>query len=327
MDQNIIREDCFYDIIGDIHGNADELDELLLKLGYTQMYGVWKHAHRKAIFVGDFIDRGPNSRRVLETIRGMVKNKYAHAILGNHELNAIFYYTKYRDGKPIKRPSESNRKLIEQVKSEFDGDTNLFKDYIKWLRTLPIHLDFGDFRIVHAYWNDEYVSLINRYRIEGRFKKSTLKLMVDPDHPLFTAINQSTKGIEFNLPDDLIIKDNTNTRRSNFRIKWWESSENKTFYEISYGNKFRLPDYTIPKQLLFPFKQYKSDEPMVFFGHYCMDKNNMIPQSNICCVDSCIASGGLLAAYRWNGEKEIIPENLVFVKPISSNLNRFLYNK
>ena len=193
----------------------------------------------------------------------------------------------------------------------------LFKDYVKWLRTLPMHLNFGDFRIVHAYWNDEYATLIDQHREEGRFRKKTLKLMVDPDHPLSKAVAQSTKGVEFNLPHDLIIKDSTNTRRSSFRIKWWESPENKTFYELSYGNKFRLPDYTIPKQLLFPFKQYQPDEPLVFFGHYCMDKRNMTPQNNICCVDSCIASGGVLAAYRWNGEKEIKPEHFVYVQGIS----------
>ena len=62
-----------------------------------------------------------------------------------------------------------------------------------------------------------------------------------PIQSLGNAVIKSTKGIEINLPNDLIIKDSNNTRRSNFRIKWWEKAENKTFYEISYGNKFRLP--------------------------------------------------------------------------------------
>ncbi len=323
--QNIIKEDCFYDIIGDVHGNANELEELLLKLGYTMLYGIWRHTHRKAIFVGDFIDRGPSSRRVLEIVRGMVGYDFAHAVLGNHELNAIFYFSKNEQGRPHKKLSESAKKLVEQVKKEFRGEEKLLKSYLKWLRTLPIHLNFGSFRVVHAYWNDEYANTIEQYREEGRFRKNILGLMADVKHPLGNAVAKSTKGIEFSLPDDLIIKDSNNNQRSNFRIKWWEEVDNKTFYEISYGNKFRLPDYTIPKQLLFPYKHYSENEPLVFFGHYCMDKKSMIPRNNICCVDSCIASGGSLAAYRWKGEVEVNRGNLVFVES-EKGLRKRLFN-
>lgn len=57
-----------YDIIGDIHGHADELIRLLDKLGYKKSNGYYRHpvTERKAIFVGDFIDRGPKIRETLE---------------------------------------------------------------------------------------------------------------------------------------------------------------------------------------------------------------------------------------------------------------------
>ena len=48
-----------YDIIGDIHGQADKLEALLRTLGYRDTAGAWRHPERQAIFVGDFIDRGP----------------------------------------------------------------------------------------------------------------------------------------------------------------------------------------------------------------------------------------------------------------------------
>ena len=61
-----------YDIIGDIHGHADELHALLDILGYGN--GTASHAEgRKVIFLGDFIDRGPKIREALETVRGMVE--------------------------------------------------------------------------------------------------------------------------------------------------------------------------------------------------------------------------------------------------------------
>ena len=47
-----------YDLIGDIHGHADELVELLERLGYVEINGVYRHANRSVIFCGDFVDRG-----------------------------------------------------------------------------------------------------------------------------------------------------------------------------------------------------------------------------------------------------------------------------
>jgi len=44
------------DLIGDIHGHADKLEELLLKLDYKKNDGVYSHAKRKVLFVGDYID-------------------------------------------------------------------------------------------------------------------------------------------------------------------------------------------------------------------------------------------------------------------------------
>ena len=49
-----------YDIIGDIHGQEDKLEALLLRtLGYRDTAGAWRHPTRQELFVGDFIDRGP----------------------------------------------------------------------------------------------------------------------------------------------------------------------------------------------------------------------------------------------------------------------------
>ena len=46
-----------YDLIGDIHGHADELIQLLDALGYRKSQGVYGHPERMVIFLGDFIDR------------------------------------------------------------------------------------------------------------------------------------------------------------------------------------------------------------------------------------------------------------------------------
>jgi hypothetical protein len=61
-----------YDIIGDIHGHADELKVLLAKLDYKQHGNSFQHDHRKVMFVGDHIDRGPKIRETLSIVKGMV---------------------------------------------------------------------------------------------------------------------------------------------------------------------------------------------------------------------------------------------------------------
>ena len=55
-----------YDIIGDIHGCGDTLTCLLTKLGYARDdKSVFRHPDRTAIFLGDFVDRGPQQREVI----------------------------------------------------------------------------------------------------------------------------------------------------------------------------------------------------------------------------------------------------------------------
>ena len=61
-----------YDIVGDVHGYATKLKFLLEKLGYREKKGVYSHPERKVIFVGDFIDRGPEIRATLQIARAMV---------------------------------------------------------------------------------------------------------------------------------------------------------------------------------------------------------------------------------------------------------------
>ena len=82
-----------YDLIGDIHGHADELEALLVRLGYSRVGDSYRHDSRQAIFIGDFIDRGPHQRRVVELVRSMIESAAARAVMGNHEYNAIAYYT------------------------------------------------------------------------------------------------------------------------------------------------------------------------------------------------------------------------------------------
>src|SRR5437868_5232904 len=84
-----------YDIIGDIHGHADELLALLERMGYSRATGAFQHTSRKAIFLGDFVDRGPQIREVLQIVKPMIESGAAKSVMGNHEFNAIAYHTRH----------------------------------------------------------------------------------------------------------------------------------------------------------------------------------------------------------------------------------------
>lgn len=83
---NLKHEHGPFDIIGDVHGCYDELTELLSKLGYTN----GRHpADRKAIFVGDLVDRGPKIVESLKLVMAMVESGAALCVPGNHDMKLV----------------------------------------------------------------------------------------------------------------------------------------------------------------------------------------------------------------------------------------------
>ena len=86
-----------FDIIGDIHGCYDELAQLLERLGYQiqvvqngeRSIVVAPPTGRRAVFLGDLVDRGPNSPDVLRLVMGMVEAGSAICVPGNHEAKLL----------------------------------------------------------------------------------------------------------------------------------------------------------------------------------------------------------------------------------------------
>lgn len=301
-----------YDIIGDVHGHAELLKKLLQKLGYEKTAGVYAHPERKAIFVGDFINRGPQIRKTIGIIRKMVENDEALAILGNHEINAIIAHIKDKKGNPLVKPPFKNFFAILKTINEFVNYSEEWQSHLKWLRTLPLFLELDGFRVVHACWSDEAVQFINQNLPPGKIKKQVFrKIHKNPESELAQNIWILTKGLQFKMPRDLRIISNKGVSPRSFRIRWWEEPQGKTFEGLSFESKFRLPEYTIPSEVLPKTLPYPDDAPIVFFGHYCRKKGDSIQKPNICCLDSCISSSKTLLAYRWSGEKVLNKENIV----------------
>jgi len=79
-----------FDIVGDVHGCAGELEELLGLLGYEVSGGAYRHpAGRRAVFVGDLVDRGPRILDTVEIVQAMVEQGSALAVPGNHDMKLV----------------------------------------------------------------------------------------------------------------------------------------------------------------------------------------------------------------------------------------------
>jgi hypothetical protein len=303
-----------YDIIGDVHGYADQLKSLLAKLGYQLIDGCYAHPTRKAVFVGDFINRGPKIRETIILIRKMVEKGSAYAILGNHEMYAVLYYLRDIEGKYYKKRIPKYQLQINQTLDEFVLYKEEFKSHLKWFRTLPMFLDFDKIRIVHACWDDKNIQLIKSIITEAKLTKPILREIALNGTKFSEKFWETCKGIDFQVPKNLLIFDDDGRPHRSFRMKWWENPEGKTFKEISLESRFELPAYTIPPEIVKFRNPYPENDPIVFFGHYSLVEGFGILKDNICCVDSGVSRTGKLLAYRWSGELKLNKLNFVMVE-------------
>lgn len=305
-----------YDIIGDIHGQADKLEALLKELGYQARHCAWRHPDRTAIFVGDFIDRGEKGVETVQIARGMVDAGSALAVMGNHELNAIAWHMPDRQqpGEYL-RPrhtapwGEKNRKQHQAFLAQVESDEALHKDIIDWFLTLPLWLDLAELRVVHACWHAPFMAWLSPRLHKGRYL--TRELMVgatdepsdesqkdDANPSLFKAVEVLTKGIEIALPTPHTFIDKDGIVRTRVRARWWDA-EATTYKQISrMSDKERqaLPDIDVPPHA----RLLPSVEKPIFFGHYWMTGAPQLQSPTAVCVDYSAGNGGPLVAYRWD---------------------------
>lgn len=304
-----------YDIIGDVHGQATQLKKLLLKMGYEKRNGSYRHPSRKAIFVGDFINRGSEIRKTIRIVQTMVEEGNAMAILGNHEINAIIYHLKDKQGSLlVKKPSKYYLALYKTI-NEFSMNQAEWNEALQWMRTLPLFLDLGEIRVVHACWSGDAVKVAQSIYTEGKIKRKAFRTIYKKaEDDITKSVWLLTKGVYLRMPADLRVRNNKGVTPRMIRMEWWDAPENKTFNQLSFESKFSLPEYTVPREILPKTFPYPEDAPPVFFGHYCRGTGPFILKDNVCCVDSCVTGSGVLTAYRWDGEKQLSAEKMVQVK-------------
>ena len=134
-----------FDIVGDVHGCLAELEALLERLGYVEEDGVLRHPEgRKAIFVGDLVDRGPDTPGVLRRVMAMVRAGTALCAPGNHDVK-LLRKLRGRDVGVTHGLAESLAQLAQET-AEFRAEVAEFID------SLVSHyvLDGGRLVVAHA---------------------------------------------------------------------------------------------------------------------------------------------------------------------------------
>ncbi|MFD3873117.1 polynucleotide kinase-phosphatase [Streptomyces sp. NPDC058623] len=149
-----------FDIIGDIHGCSSELETLLTKLGYRD--GVHPEG-RTAVFVGDLVDRGPDSPGVLRRVMGMVAAGHALCVPGNHE-NKLGRYLK---GSKVQQ-THGLAETIEQLGRESEEFVKEVREFIAGLVSHYV-LDGGRLVVCHAGLPEKYHG-----RTSGRVRSHAL---------------------------------------------------------------------------------------------------------------------------------------------------------
>jgi protein phosphatase len=141
-----------FDIVGDVHGCADELEALLGRLGYGVRHAGERGRRietaapsgRRLLFVGDLVDRGPRSPDVLRIVMALAEAGHALAVPGNHDVK----FLRWLDGRQVKMSHG-----LDRTAAQLEGESPEFRARIKsFLSALPSHvwLEEGRLAVAHA---------------------------------------------------------------------------------------------------------------------------------------------------------------------------------
>jgi hypothetical protein len=306
-----------YDLIGDIHGHADELETLLDKLGYRQVDGVYRNPTRKVIFLGDFVDRGPHQRRTLDLVRPMIDSGAALSVMGNHEYNAIAFFTPGVEGGHLRKRNLKHTGQHQAFLDEYKNNPGEWAEAIEWFKTLPLWLDLEGLRVVHACWDKTFVDQIEAFQDGSNLLgEELLHASADRSTWQYLAIETLLKGKEITLPNGAHFPDADGNKRHAIRVRWWAPTGTYKDAFIGPENaRTHIPDDPIEGDHLI---EYGESEKPVFVGHYWLEGEPLPLAANIACLDYSVAhkDGGKLVSYGWDGEGIIDPSKFVSVDRI-----------
>ncbi len=328
------QDGMIYDVIGDIHGHYDELVMLLKKLGHVREKGEFATldfvplSNKRVIFIGDYIDRGPKNLRTIDLIQSMVDWGLAHAIMGNHDFNAVHYATPNPDspGEYLRPHTQKNREQHIAFLNEVEN-ANYQRSYantIEWIKTLPVFLKIGNYNFVHACWQPSAIHTLieGGYMDEkGVFTEKGWLESANPQSPAFKAAETLLKGPEEVFANGYSYEDAHGIARNSARVAWWNGNPatfRKAYTTMPLQFDFQDVAYTPESETLAAavrqeLRALPKDEK-IFIGHIWEHGTPAPLSDRVATVDYSVAKGEKLAAYRIDGpQTELRAENFIWI--------------
>jgi hypothetical protein len=317
-----MNDQIHYDIIADVHGRFDKLTALMERLGYQPAAdGFIPPAGHRALFLGDLIDTKPGYpfpggvRATLRAVKAMCDRGDALCLMGNHEFNAICFHTKGPDGEWLKIRGKGNVRThlgtLEDFPDYADPASEWSTVWMPWMKSLPVALDLGGFRAVHACWHPAHLPVL----LEGNFEDyDFLVASADQSSPEGMAVEAVLKGVEVPLPEGSFFITPVGSRKHEIRVRWWELPDSGIGYDgLVFPINPSIPSDPVSTESFAQIPGYPLDASPVFFGHYLKpaDSPRHPERHNVACLDHAAATGGPLVAYRYKGESQIKPEHYV----------------
>lgn len=322
------------DFIGDVHGHLEELKALLKKLGYEMRAGAYRYPNdeRMVVFLGDYVDRGPNVRETINLVRNMREAGSAIALMGNHEFNMLSFWQKNGGAnRYIKSIGDSYlrahtfNKVAVHSRTVFDyvGRKAEFKEMKEFAKTLPFYLETESFRAQHASFDSRAVSALKAEGIscfaDGNFDELIARANDEYNEfgdSLFWPIDVFLKGPEMELPNHQFFFDGEGAKRFKTRIRWWVNPATASLQDLSLQPGVIMPAGCDVAPEIRKRSYYGENERPVFFGHYWLTGEPHLMRHNVCCLDFSVArykGGGRLACYRFDGEQQLDENKFVWV--------------
>lgn len=261
------------------------------------------------MFVGDLIDRGAEQREVLELVKAMVDVGSADIVMGNHEFNAVAFATLNRNNPNDFLRVHSDKNCAQHAAFLEQLDDPPERQFcVDWFTTLPLWLDYGPLRVVHACWHEPSMRVVQGVCGDNRLTDEHLADAALKGHDLYRAVEILLKGPEIGLTKygQEPYWDKDGHRRAEARVRWWDASAT-TLRDLANvgvgrtetgGTYPELPAVAVDPEDG-PTFVYTGRIPL-FYGHYwrTWSERQQDLAEYTASVDFSAVAGGPLVAYR-----------------------------
>lgn len=283
-----------FDFIGDLHGQWKRARALLSRLGYRRRDGIFRHAGRKAVFLGDILNRGPHVADTVRMVWEMEQAGSALCLLGNHEFWTWWHERRVRAGLPSFLPQKT-LDAIARSRASFGKSGREWERLLRWIERLPVvfnaRLPGGECAFgVHACLDIAAATRIKNNRILA------IDALTTNPGVRFYALMSLIEGPAFFPPGS----------EKAARIRWWLSRLPESMAEAAFTARALPERPSPPPSLRSKLHPLLPGHPPVFFGHYGFPKPARPILPNAACLDLGAGQGGPVAAYSWSGEQLLL---------------------